>query len=137
MFNRTAISHKSSKQSGVSTSSVEAEYIALATTATEVLWIRTLLQELGFNASTATIIDSDNDGAVNITENGIVSHRTRHIDVKHHFIKHNIESNIIALRHCSSTNNTADTLTKALPYFIIIITIITHNIYLQEYYTHV
>src|SRR5271170_468109 len=116
MFNRTAISHKSSKQSGVSTSSVEAEYIALATTATEVLWICTLLQELGFNGSTATTIIIDSDGAVNIPENGIVSHRTRHIDVKHHFIKHNIESNIIALRHCSSASNTADTFTKALPY---------------------
>ena len=43
MMNGIAFSHKSTKQSGLSTSSIEAEYIALATIATEVLWIHTLL----------------------------------------------------------------------------------------------
>ena len=62
------------------------------------------------------IVDSDNYGAINIADNGIISNRTKHIDIKHHFLKHTIESNSIALRKCTSTSNTADTFTKALPY---------------------
>ena len=62
------------------------------------------------------IVDSDNYGAINIADNGIISNRTKHIDIKHHFLKHTIESNSIALRKCTSTSNMADMLTKALLY---------------------
>ena len=118
MLNGTAISWKSRKQSGVATSTVEAEYIALATTTTEVLWIQVLLQEAGYNnnQSNATVINSDNNGAINIANNGIVSNQIKHIDIKHHLIKHNIESNTIALKHCNSENNIANIFMKALPY---------------------
>ena len=80
MFNGTIIGHKSSKQSGVSTSTLEAEYIALATTVTEVLWIRTLLSELGYNPTNTMIVNLDNYSAINTADNGILSNRTKHIN---------------------------------------------------------
>ena len=119
MLNGTAISWKSTKQSSVVTSTVEAEYIALATTTAEVLWIWALLQEAGYNnnnnnnnQSNATVINSDNNGAINIANNGIVSYQTKYIHIKHYLLKHNIKSNNIALHHCNSANNTTDTLRK-------------------------
>ena len=121
ILNGTAISWKSTKQSGVATSTVEAEYIVLATTTAEVLWMQALLQEARYNnnnnnQSNATVINSDNNGAINIANNGIVGNQIKYINIKHHLIKHNIESNTIALSHCSSKNNMANMFMKALPY---------------------
>ena len=116
MMNGAAMSWKSTKQSTVALSTVEAEFIALATMITEVIWMRRILCEVGYNLSNATVINVDNTGAINITNNGIISQRTKHIDIRYHFLHENIEANIIHLQHCNSKDNTADTLMKALPY---------------------
>ena len=111
-----AISQKSIKQSSIALSTVEVEYIALSTMVTEVLQLWSLLQEAGFALNAATIIHTNNNGVIITANNSIISPWTKHIDIRHHFIKHHIESNTIALRYCKSARNTADVFTKALPY---------------------
>jgi len=65
------ISWLSKKQSTVATSLVEAEYVALATTTKEAIWLRTLLEELNFTQTTATIIKADNQGCIALAHNPV------------------------------------------------------------------
>jgi len=67
------ISWSSKKQSTVATLSVEAEYVASATATKEAIWLRTLLEELNFTQTTATIIKADNQGCIALAHN-LVSH---------------------------------------------------------------
>ena len=97
IMNGTAISWKSTKQSTIALSTVEAEYIALAMMTKEVLWMCTILSELGYTLPDATIINVNNDGTINVANNSIISHQTKHIDIQHHSLKDNIKANIIKL----------------------------------------
>jgi hypothetical protein len=81
LFNGTAISHKNTRQTGVLTSTLEAKYIVLATTMTEVLWLCSILQETGFATNGATMIHSDNDGAMITANISIITPHTKHIDI--------------------------------------------------------
>ena len=91
-------------------------WIYCAATATkEVIWLRRLLEELGFKQLEPTVINIDNDGARELANNQMISQRTKHIDIRHHFIRECIESNQVKLKACTSKVNTADVFTKALP----------------------
>ena len=109
-----AISWKSQCQKTVALSTVEAEYMALATTIQEVIWIRNLLKELGFDTQTTTVYE-DNMGAIAVSKNPEHHGRTKHIDVRYHFIRERIESSEISVTYCPTQLMTADMLTKGLP----------------------
>ena len=115
MINGTAIGWRSTKQTSVAQSTVEAEYASIATTITEVLWIRSVLRELGFIPTTTTIINADNSGAINIVKNTIIGQQLKHVDIKHSLIRDNVEANTIRVQYCSSESNMADAFMKALP----------------------
>ena len=83
----TIISHKSGKQDCIATSSVQAEYIAASTAAREVIWLRRLLKELGFEQKVPTLMRMDNTGAKDLAENEMIRQRTKHIDIRYHFIR--------------------------------------------------
>jgi hypothetical protein len=77
----TAVGWKTGKQICVSLSTLEAEYIGAATATKEVIWLRKLMEELGFEQPGPTIIKMDNDGARQLANNRMVSQRTKHIDI--------------------------------------------------------
>jgi len=66
---------------------VEAEYIASATATKEAIWLRTLLEELNFTQTTATIIKADNQGCIALVHNPVSHSRAKYIDIRHHFIQ--------------------------------------------------
>ena len=76
-----AISWKSIKQSSIALSTVKAKYIALLTIVMEVLWLWSLLQEAGFALNITMIIYIDNNGAIIMANNSIISPQTNHIDI--------------------------------------------------------
>ena len=67
------------KQVSVATSSVEAEYVASANTTKEAVWLRTLLKEVGYPRSQATIVHADNQGTIALAQNPISHSRAKHI----------------------------------------------------------
>ena len=95
------------------TSTLKAEYVALAEVVKEVLWLQRLLQELGLYQDSVTV-NIDNKGAINYANNVQFSQCTKHIDIKHHFIRNHIKKGEIRLAYVALEANIANILTKSL-----------------------
>jgi hypothetical protein len=101
----------SKKQSTVALSSTEAEYMALSECAQESVFTQNLVEELT-GVRERAIIYEDNLGAIYLVKNFQVSARTKHIDVRHHFVRNLNEEKRIEVRFQRSENNSADIFTK-------------------------
>jgi len=110
-----AISWFSKKQRTVVLSSVEAEYIALSFACQEAIWLRELRNEIDKTYDNkAIIIKCHSNGAICSAKNQMTNQRTKHIDVRHHFIRDKIEKKIINVKYLSSEDMIADMFTKPL-----------------------
>ena len=108
------ISWTSKKQATVSLSTAEAEYIALSTATQEAIWLRRLLADLNTEQSSPNVIMGDNQGSIAIERNPVSHNRTKHIDIRYHFIREALQDDIIDLCFCPSSEMIADVLTKPL-----------------------
>ena len=114
-LNGDPISWSSKKQRVVSLSTCEAELYAMSAAVQEVLWLRGLIAELGLNSvSGSSIVYGDNQSAIAVSKKGVKSNRTKHVDVKYHFITETIEDGKIKLVWVPSAQQQADIFTKAL-----------------------
>ena len=105
------------KQSVVALSTCEAELYAQAEACKEVMWVRILLRELELHARTgspASRVYGDNQGTNALTKNGIKSERTKHIDIKWHFVTDAIANKIVDVVWVPTNKQDADIFTKAL-----------------------
>ena len=109
------VTWSSQKQSIVSRSSAEAEYRAMADTTAEMLWLRSLLTELGFPPGEPMQMHCDNLAATFIASNATFHMRTKHIEIDCHFIRQYVVSGTICTPHVASAHQLADIFTKALP----------------------
>eukprot|EP00794_Sanderia_malayensis_P003564 gene3564-biopygen3051 len=109
------VSWASKKQATVALSSTEAEYVAACLATQEAVWLRSLLADLSFVQDKPSIIFEDNQGTIALSKNPKYHSRTKHIDVKYHFVRDKCESEEIVLTYCSTNDMIADMLTKALP----------------------
>ena len=98
----------------VSTSSTEAEYIALSNMSKEILYIRHLLESMGLKQE-PTEINADNQGSIFLSANPKISSRTKHFDIKFHHIRELVENKIINIKYIKTNENLADGFTKPLP----------------------
>nr|GEV36821.1 hypothetical protein [Tanacetum cinerariifolium] len=95
-------------------SSAEAEYVALSASCAQVMWIRTQLQDYGFNYNKIPLY-CDSQSAIAISCNPVQYFRTKHIHTRYHFIKEQVENGIIELYFVITEYQLADIFTKALP----------------------
>ena len=109
------ISWKSKKQVVVSRSSTEAEYRAMASTTTEIVWLRWLLADMGIPLSSPTPMYCDNKSAIQISHNSVFHERTKHIEIDCHIIRHHLQHGTISLPFVSSSLQLADFFTKSHP----------------------
>ena len=110
----TAISWRSMKQTCVALSTAEAEYMALASAAQEAMWLRQLTTDLKNEPTSATVIFEDNQSAICIAKNPQFHGRSKHIAIKYHFIRDQVDNNNVELRYCRTNDMIADMLTKGL-----------------------
>ena len=103
------------KQRTVTLSSTESEYMTLAEAEKEAIALRGFLEELGFGNLAEVIIYNDNLGANKLAENPVFHARSKHIDVRHHFVRQTLKENLISIEHVSTEDMGADMLTKGLP----------------------
>lgn len=109
------VSWKSRRQPTIALSSTEAEYMALTDASREAIWWRSLLKEItAMDASKSTVIHYDNKGAGELALNPCHHSRSKHIDVKHHFIRECITNSLISLKQVPTLSMLADILTKPL-----------------------
>ncbi|KAI9195308.1 hypothetical protein LWI28_013690 [Acer negundo] len=97
------------KQNSISLSTAEAEYIAVGSGCTQLLWMKQMLVDYGFNQGTLTLF-CDNMSAINISKNPVQHSRTKHIDIRHHFIRELAENKCIVLEHVGTNDQLADQL---------------------------
>lgn len=115
LFNKCTICWNSRKQLSVAASSTEAEYMALFEAVREALWLKSLAQSINIKVTKPIIIYEDNNGCISIASNPTSHKRSKHIDIKYHFSREQVEKNVIKLEHVSTGNQLADALTKPLP----------------------
>jgi hypothetical protein len=113
-INGGAVSWSAKKQPLVALSSTEAEYIALTHAAKEAMWLRSFLTDLKRPMTSPLIIRCDNQSAIALTKDDAYHARTKHFDIRHHFIREQVERNIIEVEYINTNENTADIFTKAL-----------------------
>ena len=110
-----AITWGSKKQNVVSLSTTEAGYICLSDAVHEATWLCNLYAEIGYPQKEPTLVYGDNLDALAITENMHYHKRTKHFDIKHHYIHEQISNKTIVTEYLPMAQITADILTKALP----------------------
>lgn len=108
------VSWASRKQSTISQSSTEAEYIALAQAVNEAKWIRQLLIEIGIVIHQPITIFEDNQSCIRIAEEPREHKRMKHVDIKYCFIRDEIAKGIIEVKYKPTSDQTADIMTKGL-----------------------
>ncbi|GMP75039.1 hypothetical protein CsSME_00032259 [Camellia sinensis var. sinensis] len=107
------VSWHSKKQNAISLSTVEAEYIAAGSCCAQMLWMKQMLHDYGIEQNTLTLF-CDNTSAINISKNHVQHSRTKHIDIRHHFIRELVEEGLVVLEHIPTEHQKADIFTKPL-----------------------
>ena len=113
-LNGDPVSRASQKQRTVALSTAEAELYAESAAMQEMLWLRGLLKELGLSSQAGSVVYGDNQSAIAITHNGIKGERTKHVDIKYHFVTETVERGDVVLKWVPTTEQQADIFTKAL-----------------------
>jgi hypothetical protein len=108
------ITWQSQKQKVVALSSCEAEYIAATTAACQGIWLARLISELRGREAGATSLKIDNESAIALSKNPVFHDRSKHIDVRYHFIRECVEDGRVKTESIGTTEQLADILTKAL-----------------------
>ena len=109
-----AITWSSRKQTSVALLTVEAEYLALSVATQEAIWLRHLQEELGVTNTGPTLIFEDNQGAISMAKNPVFHKRTKHVQIRYHFVREAVEQGTITLEYCRTDDMLADSFTKAL-----------------------
>ena len=107
------ISWTSRAQKTIALSSTEAEYMMLSDCSRQVVWMHTLLGELGYNLKPIPIC-GDNQGSIFISSNPVTEKRSKHIDIRYHYIREVIARKLTEVYFIDGDNNPADLLTKNL-----------------------
>ncbi|GJR91220.1 hypothetical protein Tco_0215231 [Tanacetum coccineum] len=106
------ISWQCKKQTIVANSTTEAEYVAAANCCGQVLWVQNQMLDYGFNFMN-TKIYIDNESTICIVKNLVFHSKTKHIEIRHHFIRDSYEKKLIQVIKIHTDHNVADLLTKA------------------------
>jgi hypothetical protein len=113
-FGSSVVTWASQKQRIVAMSSCEAEYIAAATAASQAVWLSRLLSEMIGGEAQKVKLRIDNQSAIELSKNPVHHERTKHIDLRYHFIRECVEEGKVDVEHVRTSNQLADILTKPL-----------------------
>lgn len=113
--NGCLIMWRTTKQKSVALSTAEAEYMAFAEAVKVCQSLRKLLTELHFVQQGATTVREDNQACLSLTKNDGDHGRTKHIDIRYHYIREAVENGVVVGEYCRTDSMLADLLTKPLP----------------------
>ena len=115
LFNKCVICWNTKKQHCVADSSCASEYMALYEGVKEALFLKSLLNSINIKIRNPITIFEDNDGCICIAENPTSHKRSKHIDIKYHFSREQVEKKVIKLEKIATKDQLADLFTKSLP----------------------
>ena len=115
MLGNGTITWSLKKQHLVALSSTESEYIAQTHAAKEALWLRGFLEEVNGEQGWTVKIHCNNQGAIALAKDNKFHARTKHIDLRYHFLREAVEDKKISVVYVPTDENLADIFMKALP----------------------
>ncbi|GAA0145518.1 transmembrane signal receptor [Lithospermum erythrorhizon] len=113
-FSSGAVAWTSKKQPIVSLSTTEAEFIAAVVCTCQAIWMKRIFKELGYKGTECINIKCDNSSTIKLSKNPVMHGRSKHIDVRYHFLRDLTKEGAIELVHCGSSLQVADIMTKPL-----------------------
>ena len=114
VLNSGAVSWCSKKQPIVTLSTTEAEFVAATVCACQAIWMKKILTELKYSDEDCITIWCDNSSTIKLSKNLVLHGRSKHIDVRYHFLRNLVKAGSIDLVHCGSKDQLADVMTKPL-----------------------
>jgi hypothetical protein len=115
LSNGGAISWGSKRQTTIALSTTEAEYVAISEAAREAMWLRYLYGEMGFVQKEPILLLGDNDGSISMAKNPQFHKRTKHVDIRWHWVRDLVKDGLMNVVDCRDPEQTADILTKQVP----------------------
>jgi hypothetical protein len=115
LLNGNVIAWSSKKQPTVAMSTAEAEYMGMSAAAEELMWMRQFVTEIGMTYKRPIVLRTDNQTARVLATGEVSSTRTKHIDIRHHQIRDEIERGDVDVQWVPTEEQLADILTKCLP----------------------
>ena len=88
--------------------------MALSSATQELIWLRRLLADLKSAETDSTVVYEDNQGTIALVKNPVAHKRTKHIDIRHHFVREEFENGTLNVQYCPTKDTLADLLTKPL-----------------------
>ena len=113
--NGGAITWGSKKQTAIALLSTEAEYVTLSEASREAMWLRHLYGELGYVQREPILVLGDNNGSIAMAKNPQFHKRTKHVDIRWHWVRELVNDGLVSISDCRDPQQTADILTKQLP----------------------
>ncbi|GKB57317.1 retrovirus-related pol polyprotein from transposon TNT 1-94 [Tanacetum coccineum] len=101
------------KQTALAISTIEAEYVSTGKACQQALWMKQALIDYDIRLDDVPIM-CDNKGAIDLSKNPVQHSRTKHIEIRHHSLRDNVQKGHISIEKVSSVDNIADILTKPL-----------------------
>ncbi|XP_058827254.1 uncharacterized protein LOC131687216 [Topomyia yanbarensis] len=114
LFGGGVISWASRRQTSVTLSSMEAEYVALSEACQEIVWLRKLFRDFGEEQKDPTVMNEDNQGCLAFVKSERLSRRSKHIDTRENFVKDLCDKKEIVVLYCPTDLMVADGMTKPL-----------------------
>jgi hypothetical protein len=106
------ISWKSKKQGTVALSTCEAEYMSMTLAIQESVFLKQLLSDMKGSDIGPVVLYVDNQGAIALAKNPVHHQRSKHIDIKYHFIREKLQSNVVDVKYVPTEDNVSDIFTK-------------------------
>ena len=113
LLGASLISWNSKKQACVALSTTEAKYIAIGSCCAQICWLKQQLSNFGLKVTEVPLF-CDNTSAINLTKHPVHHSRTKHIEIRHHFIREQVSNGICEIKFIESEKQLTDFLTKPL-----------------------
>ncbi|RVW41754.1 Retrovirus-related Pol polyprotein from transposon TNT 1-94 [Vitis vinifera] len=114
LLSEGVVAWSSKKQPVVTLSTTEAEFVAAASCACQGVWMRGVLEKLGHSQGKCTTVLCDNNSTIKLSKNPVMHGRSKHIDVRFHFLRDLTREGVVELKHCGTQEQVADIMTKPL-----------------------
>jgi hypothetical protein len=110
---RSLVSWSSKKQNSVTLSTAKAKYIATGSCCAQILWMKAALNDFGIKFKQVSLL-CDNESTMKLTNNLVQHAKTKHIDVRHYFIRNHQQNGDISIENMGTDDQLADIFTKSL-----------------------
>ena len=114
MLSGAGVAWSSRKQPIATLSTIETEFVAAAGSSCQAIWMQKVLKKIGYSGSESTVIFCDNSSTIKLSSNPVMHGKSKHIDVRYHFLRELVNDGFVRLQFCGTRHQLADILTKPL-----------------------